>query len=51
LEQNADGSLVVPYCQNRAVLFRSRLFHYSDSPKFAQEYENHRLNLTLLFGW
>jgi tetratricopeptide (TPR) repeat protein len=51
LEQNADDSLVVPYCQNRAVLFRSRLFHYSDSPKFAQEYENHRLNLTLLFGW
>jgi hypothetical protein len=50
LEQNAGKSLVVPYRQNRAVIFRSRLFHYSDSPKFAPDYENHRLNLTLLYG-
>jgi tetratricopeptide (TPR) repeat protein len=50
LEQNAGKSLVVPYSQNRAVIFRSRLFHYSDSPKFAPEYENRRLNLTLLYG-
>jgi hypothetical protein len=50
LEQNAGKSLVVPYRQNRAALFRSRLFHYSDSPKFAPEYENHRLNLTLLYA-
>jgi hypothetical protein len=40
----------VPYRQNRAVLFRSRLFHYSDSPIFAPGYENHRINLTLLYG-
>jgi len=50
LEQNADDNLVVPYRQNRAVLFRSRLFHYSDSPEFASGYENHRINLTLLYG-
>jgi hypothetical protein len=50
LEQKAGDSLVVPYRQNRAVLFRSRLFHYSDRPKFAQGYENHRINLTLLYG-
>ncbi len=50
LEQMADNSLVVPYRQNRAVIFRSRLFHHSDSPKFAQGYENHRINLTLLYG-
>jgi len=50
LEQNAGRNLVVPYRQNRAVLFRSRLFHYSDRPKFAPQYENHRLNLTLLYG-
>ena len=50
LEQNAGGSLVVPYRQNRAVLFRSRLFHHSDRPEFASEYENHRINLTLLYG-
>jgi len=50
LEQNAGKSLVVPYAQNRAVLFRSRLFHYSDRPEFASGYENHRVNLTLLYG-
>jgi tetratricopeptide (TPR) repeat protein len=50
LEQKADHSLFVPYRQNRAVFFRSRLFHHSDSPEFASGYENHRINLTLLFG-
>jgi len=50
LEQNAENSLVVPYRQNRAVIFRSRLFHYSDHPEFASGYDNHRVNLTLLYG-
>ena len=50
LEQKAADSLVVPYRQNRAVLFRSRLFHHSDRPEFASRYENHRINLTLLYG-
>jgi tetratricopeptide (TPR) repeat protein len=50
LKQKAESNLVVPYRQNRAVLFRSRLFHHSDSPKFGQKYENHRINLTLLYG-
>jgi tetratricopeptide (TPR) repeat protein len=50
LEQMADNSLVVPYRQNRAVLFRSRLFHHSDRPEFAPGYENRRINLTLLYG-
>jgi hypothetical protein len=50
LEHNAASSLIIPYRQNRAVLFRSRLFHYSDRPEFAAGYENHRINLTLLYG-
>jgi tetratricopeptide (TPR) repeat protein len=50
LEQHAREKLIVPYRQNRAVLFDSRLFHYSDAPQFAQGYENHRINVTLLFG-
>ena len=50
LERNAERSLLVPYAQNRAVLFRSRLFHLSDRPEFAAGYENHRINLTLLYG-
>jgi len=50
LEQNAGNSLVVPYRQNRAVLFRSRLFHHADLPEFALGYANRRINLTLLYG-
>jgi hypothetical protein len=50
LEQKADDSLIVPYRQNRAVLFRSRFFHHSDRPEFSPGYENHRINLTLLYG-
>jgi len=50
LEQKAGDSFVVPYRENRAVLFRSRLFHHSDRPNFASSYENHRINLTLLYG-
>jgi tetratricopeptide (TPR) repeat protein len=50
LEQKAADSLIVSYRQNRAVLFRSRLFHHSDRPKFASNHENHRINLTLLYG-
>jgi hypothetical protein len=40
----------VPYRENRAVLFKSRLLHWSDAPEFAEGYENHRINVTLLFG-
>ena len=50
LEQRASDSLVVPYRENRAVLFRSRLFHHSDRPNFASSYKKHRINLTLLYG-
>jgi tetratricopeptide (TPR) repeat protein len=50
LEQNARQCLRVPYRENRAALFRSRLFHLSDAPEFAPAYEDHRINITLLFG-
>ncbi len=50
LAQKVTDRLVVPYRQNRAVLFRSRLFHHSDDPDFAPGFENHRMNLTLLYG-
>ena len=50
LEQKAADSLIVPYRQNRAVLFESRLFHQSDVPRFVKIYENHRINVTLLYG-
>lgn len=50
LAQHAEDTLRVPYRENRAVLFRSRLFHRSDAPHFAPGYENHRINVTMLFG-
>ncbi len=50
LEQSAAESLIVPYRENRAVLFESRLFHGSDRPHFSSSYEHHRINMTLLFG-
>lgn len=50
LRRHAADCLAVPYRENRAVLFDSRLFHRSDTPRFAAGYEHHRINLTLLFG-
>ena len=50
LEQTAGDRLVVPYRENRAVLFESRLFHHSDITEFRKGYEYHRINITLLFG-
>ncbi len=40
----------VPYACNRAVLFKSDLFHRSDEPDFQPDYESMRINVTLLFG-
>jgi tetratricopeptide (TPR) repeat protein len=50
LERHAGDMLTVPYRENRAVMFESRLFHRSDAPHFAPGHENHRINVTLLFG-
>jgi tetratricopeptide (TPR) repeat protein len=50
LEQNGDDHLKIPYRENRAALFESRLFHWSDAPEFALGYENHRINVTFLYG-
>jgi len=50
LDRHRGDVLLVPYRENRAVLFRSRLLHYSDRPDFADGYEHHRINVTLLFG-
>ncbi|CAN0363053.1 unnamed protein product, partial [Discosporangium mesarthrocarpum] len=50
LDEHGDSATTVPYSENRAVLFDSRLFHGSDAPDFAPGYENHRINITMLFG-
>jgi hypothetical protein len=43
-------SVRVPHRQNRAVVFHSSLFHRTDDLRFRPGYEDHRLNITLLFG-
>ena len=48
----AEGAkaIKVPYRENRAVLFDSSLLHESDAFRFAEGYENRRINLTFVYG-
>ncbi len=46
----APERVVVPYRQNRAVLFHSDLVHASDRVSFREGHENRRINITMLFG-
>ncbi len=45
-----SDKVVLPYRENRAVLFNSYLFHQSDKIQFRDGFENRRMNITLLFG-
>jgi tetratricopeptide (TPR) repeat protein len=50
LADQDSGKTVVPYGENRIVLFNSNLFHETDTIDFKQGYENRRINITMLFG-
>ena len=50
LADHDSGKIVVPYRENRIVLFNSNLFHETDTFDFEQGYENRRINITVLFG-
>ena len=50
LAEHESGKMVVPYAENRVVLFNSNLFHETDSFEFKPGYENRRINVTMLFG-
>jgi hypothetical protein len=41
---------IIPYNENRAVIFNSNLFHETDNIEFKDGYENRRINVTILFG-
>jgi Flp pilus assembly protein TadD len=41
---------IVPYNENRVVIFNSNLFHETDNFEFKDGYENRRINVTMLFG-
>src|SRR5271163_2896502 len=48
--QDTDAeSTVIPYRENRAVLFKGHLFHQTDEFKFAPGFANRRRSLTFLF--
>ena len=51
LQQRKARSVRVPYKQNRAIIFNSDLFHATEAVYFRPEYENHRVNVTMLYGF
>lgn len=50
LAQNHARSITVPYRANRAAIFDSTLLHKTDTIRFADGYENRRINITMLYG-
>ena len=40
----------LPYGQNRAALFNSKVLHKTDEMHFADGYESRRINVTMIFG-
>ena len=50
LKNSKGNTKVIPYNENRAVVFNSCLFHETDNYSFKEGYENRRINVTLLFG-
>ncbi len=50
LAESEEDAVTVPHRANRAILFRSDLFHESGPVRFRPGHENHRINITLLFG-
>ena len=51
LHKTGGKTLSIPYRENRAVIFKSELFHQSDVVNFKSGYENHRINITMVFGY
>jgi hypothetical protein len=43
-------AITIPYRQNRAIIFNSDLFHATSNIDFRPEYENRRINVTMLYG-
>jgi len=48
--RSSDEKLIIPYNENRVVLFNSNLIHETDKYEFKEGYENRRINVTMLFG-
>ncbi|HQQ64036.1 MAG TPA: tetratricopeptide repeat protein [Pseudomonadales bacterium] len=50
LAESGSKPVRFPYRANRALIFKSDLFHKTDEIEFDAGYENRRLNVTMLFG-
>ena len=50
LENGSGEKSIVPYNENRVVIFNSNLIHETDRFEFKEGYENRRINVTMLFG-
>jgi tetratricopeptide (TPR) repeat protein len=50
LQRQRAHPVIVPYRQNRAVIFNSDLFHATAGLRFRPGYENRRVNVTMLYG-
>ena len=50
LRGNGARAITIPYRENRAIVFNSDLFHATAPIRFRPEYENRRVNITLLYG-
>lgn len=50
LRENRARETYVPYRQNRCVIFNSDLFHGTHEVHFKPGFENHRVNVTMLYG-
>ena len=50
LTRNKATPTIIPHRANRAVIFKSTLFHRTDSFKFRPDYLSRRINVSLLFG-
>jgi hypothetical protein len=50
LRDRGARAIHVAYRENRAIMFNSDLFHTTVPIRFRPEYENRRLNITLLYG-
>ena len=49
LDSKGICNMVIPYKENRAVIFNSKLFHATDDFEFDNSYENRRVNITFLY--
>ena len=48
--KGTNKKTIIPYNENRVVIFNSNLFHETDKITFKEGYENRRINITMLFG-